>query len=309
MSIDSIKVLKELKKRYQLFDLLLSRSTVSKPGEDFKEASKRVWNSGLYLESFIRSKIYKRNFQNINTFCIFVGYSRSGHSIIGSLLDAHSNIIISHEINPLYFKEKKFSRDQIFSIILENSKQFAKMGRGWSGYSYQVVGQWQGKFTRLKVIGDKMGGWTSHLLRDNDKLLDEYREHISLPLKCIHHIRNPFDNISRMALVLKRKKVTKKDIDYYFSLASTNHALKRRLTRENYFEGKHEDFISNPERYLTKLCNFLNVSCSKGYLKACDAVVNRNPSRPRFDIVWHKNLIKYANRKISKYDFLVGYKY
>jgi hypothetical protein len=309
MEISSIKLIRELKKRHPFFELLLSRSTVSQPGRDYKEASRRIWNGGLFFESYVQSLINKQLFSKIEAFCIFIGYSRSGHSIIGSLLDAHPNVIISHEINALYFKGKGFGRDQIFSLILNNSRRFARAGRGWSGNSYQVDGQWQGNFTKLKIIGDKMGGWTSHLLRNNVNLLGEFREHVGIPIKCVHHVRNPFDCISRMALVLKKKKITRRDIDYYFSLASANHSVKNRMARKFYFEEKHENFIVNPKSYLIKLCRFLNVPCKSEYLKACAAIVNKTPSRPRFKIYWDKKLIKYTSMQMSKYDFLKNYKY
>jgi hypothetical protein len=38
------------------------------------------------------------DFSNVRTFILFVGYPRSGHSLIGSIMDAHPNIIIAHEV-------------------------------------------------------------------------------------------------------------------------------------------------------------------------------------------------------------------
>ena len=34
---------------------------------------------------------------HVNCFLFFVGYARSGHSIIASMLDAHPNVAIAHE--------------------------------------------------------------------------------------------------------------------------------------------------------------------------------------------------------------------
>jgi len=36
------------------------------------------------------------SFSEIETYCTFIGYSRSGHSIIAALLDAHPNIVMAH---------------------------------------------------------------------------------------------------------------------------------------------------------------------------------------------------------------------
>ena len=40
-------------------------------------------------------------FNNLHTFVQFVGYPRSGHTLVAMLLDAHPNIVISNEYNIL----------------------------------------------------------------------------------------------------------------------------------------------------------------------------------------------------------------
>jgi hypothetical protein len=34
----------------------------------------------------------------LRAFCLFIGYPRSGHRLIGALLDAHPDVAIAHEI-------------------------------------------------------------------------------------------------------------------------------------------------------------------------------------------------------------------
>ena len=43
-----------------------------------------------------------RLYQNVETFSLFVGHSRSGHSLVAAILDSHPEIIISGEFNLLY---------------------------------------------------------------------------------------------------------------------------------------------------------------------------------------------------------------
>src|SRR5215207_7292340 len=95
---------------------------------------------------------------------MFIGYPRSGHSLVGALLDAHPNAIIAHELNALECVEKGVDKGCIFQLVLENSRKFAKSGRRWEGYSYKVSNQWQGRFERLLVIGDKKGGGSTRIL-------------------------------------------------------------------------------------------------------------------------------------------------
>ena len=37
----------------------------------------------------------------LDSFCLFCGYRRSGHSAIGSVIDAHPDALISHELKAL----------------------------------------------------------------------------------------------------------------------------------------------------------------------------------------------------------------
>jgi phage terminase large subunit-like protein len=43
----------------------------------------------------------RNRFHDVGVFCIFIGYPRSGHSLVGSLLNAHPEVIISHELDVL----------------------------------------------------------------------------------------------------------------------------------------------------------------------------------------------------------------
>ena len=66
---------------------------------------------------------------HVKTFVFFVGFAHSGHSIVGSLLDSHPHVVISHELNvfALLFQEKiSPTRHDIFNAIWNNSKQWKK---------------------------------------------------------------------------------------------------------------------------------------------------------------------------------------
>ena len=97
----------------------------------------------------------REELSGVRTFCQFVGYPRSGHSLIGALLDAHPRAAIAHELNALDFLREDFTRDEILALVLENLRQWGAAGRQWQGYSYEVPGGWQGRFERLEVAGDK----------------------------------------------------------------------------------------------------------------------------------------------------------
>jgi len=77
-------------------------------------------------------------FDNIEKYCMFLGYGKSGHTLIGCLLDAHPNVIIATELDALKEISLGISREALFNKLLSNSKQFVKKGNYmWTGYSYK----------------------------------------------------------------------------------------------------------------------------------------------------------------------------
>jgi len=130
--------------------------------------------AGQYPTSLYAGLRNRKAFEDLESFCLFVGFSRSGHSLIGALLDAHPNVVISHELDPLRYTFARFSKWQIYSLILEGSQRYAKNLRQRGGYTYHVPGQWQGKFSDLRVIGDKEGEGTTTKLRLYPKLLERF---------------------------------------------------------------------------------------------------------------------------------------
>ena len=84
---------------------------------------------GLYVTSLLENRSNAEFFRDIETYCMFIGYPRTGHSLIGSLLDAHPRIVIAHELDAVNLFKRGFSRNQVFHLLLENSKKMAAMGR------------------------------------------------------------------------------------------------------------------------------------------------------------------------------------
>ena len=155
-------------------------------------------------------------------FVFFVGYPRSGHSILGSFIDAHPHGAISHEFtlfkrwkcfsnrkrksgtdNP-YFKNQTllFSALYWHSFQSTNSINGARSGsRSPKNYTLNVEYPWQGRYdTYLSVIGDKSGGKTTSVYLESheafSRYLSELKQTVEVPIKAIHAVRNPFDLIS-----------------------------------------------------------------------------------------------------------------
>jgi len=249
-----------------------------------------------------------REFNHLEKYCMFVGYPRSGHSLVGSLIDAHPNAVIAHELDALAHIEEGVSRQQLFQLLIDNSRTFTESGRRWQGYNYEVPAQWQGRYTELKVIGDKKGGASSISLATKPGLLTRLQETIDLEIAFIHVIRNPFDNISTM---FRRRRSQDLGVvcEAYFSRCDAMEEIKSCTEPGRLLDVRYEAFVRAPKTCLLRLCDFLGLECRDDYLEACTSVVFNAPSKTRYAIPWSVKDIAAVQEKIGSYAFLQGYSY
>lgn len=269
----------------------------------------RVKKEGQRVESLVLSRFERDSFEDLETFCLFIGYPRSGHSIVGALLDAHPSAQISHELGAVKLIHEGFNRNQIFSLILANSRAFAQKGRKWSGYSYEVPGQWQGKAKKLTVIGDKKGGNMDERLN----WMEEVDSCVQLPVKFVHVIRNPYDNIARMATKVNPYRETRSEdidesIEAYFDLVRKNERLiaQREAAVLNVH---HEDLIAQAQDSLKALCDFLGLEALDDYVEACASIVFEKPNKSRDLVDWSPEQLQRIAELSSDCSFLKSYQF
>lgn len=251
-------------------------------------------------------------FDGVEKYCMFVGYPRSGHSLVGSLLDAHPSVIIAHELDALKFVEAGFGRDQLYQLLLDNSRRFAQKGREWTGYAYEVPGQWQGRFDALRVIGDKKGGRSTLRLAENPELLHRLRKTVATDIRFVHTVRNPYDNIATMhkhALQHGRNQGLGATIENYFSRCAMNAGLKERLGDGVMLEIRHESFVEDPKSWLRELCGSLELGYDQYYLEDCAGAVFESPHKSRYDLEWSSVTLAAIRAGIERFDFLEGYSF
>lgn len=264
----------------------------------------------LYLPSAYGGFQNRKKFENLKIYCDFIGHSRSGHTLIGALLNAHPNIAIADELGVLKYAYLGFSRHQIYYLILKYSQLDLQRMRNISGYAYQIPNQWQGRVKNLQVVGDKDGQGTTIRLSISPLYLRRLYSILDIEVKFIHVVRNPYDNIST---ITKRRKDLKGElnngINHYFSLCEIIANFKKTLNSNQLFELKHESFIENPKTHLQELCNFLGVEADDDYLNDCASIVYKSPHKSRHDFPWNKELIEIVKNKIDEFPFLQGYSY
>jgi len=252
-------------------------------------------------------------FGDVKTFCLFIGQGRSGHTIFGALLDAHPNVILSDEANSLMYLTAGLNRRKIFHVLLMKSQRQAKRKRVKGGlgekiYSYWVPGQWQGRYEKLQVIGDCKGGATVHALEQNPTLLDQFHDTINADLKFIHVVRNPYDNISTMAL--RRDSNLEGPINDYFNNDCQALAVVRpQINPEDLLTVRHEDLIFHPEDTLKRVIQFIGLEPIEDYINDCANIIYKSTSKTRHKIDWDAHSIELVKQNMDQFDFLAGYSY
>lgn len=296
-------------------------------------------------ENKLFEPLTEQQVQGVQKFLFFTGYPRSGHSIIGSFLDAHPNIALSYAFylfrNLLKAPDKEGSMEGLlrnktlfFNIVYERSFHYSlvSVNRKRKGYTLDVPELWSGKFDKhLKIIGDKSALPTTVGYSNSSPLYFKERynrlqESVGVPLLGLHVVRNPFDMISTHLLYKSLKYSWKQEekrkwsvdnkyrndsglekvIAVFFDEAN---AVKEMvpLCGMEILEVHNEDLVKDPRKELKRMCGFLEVECSEGYLSACESKCYGKVSRTRDKVFWTPELRLLVKEKMSQYPFFRGY--
>ena len=276
-----------------------------------------------------------QNLTSVETFVFFIGWPRSGHSIIGSLLDGHPDVIIAHEyflFSRLIESQCSQSRRKLFKSLYMNSCWNAHYGyrttaSNKKGYNIELPNSWQGRFRTLKVIGDKTGGDATRSYRLNPKQFMKaiicLEQLLSVPLKVINVIRNPYDMVATVALYRgSHKNDTKVNatednkyenfrvlLESARSILGLSKALYsiQRIYNFDTIQVYSEEFIENPKKVMSSLCTFLELQCTKDYLQQCEDKAFKTVSKSRNLVKWTPSLTVLINSAIHMFPFFKNY--
>jgi len=112
-------------------------------------------------------------YSHVKAILFFIGYVRSRHSLLGSLLDAHPNMVVSDETNAFSRwqsntdKWTQGSIDAYYDTLVTASESDVTKGRrshvlngpvvNSSLFSYYLPNQWQGRFDRYIEVRQYVG--------------------------------------------------------------------------------------------------------------------------------------------------------
>jgi hypothetical protein len=249
-------------------------------------------------------------YRDLHAFCLFIGYPKSGHSLVGALLDAHPEVVIARAMNPLALVAVDgVPRDEVFGRLIESSREEAARGRKQNKYRYGVEGQWQGRTLTLRVLGDKFSDRTTKRIGKNPEALPVFAREVGLPLRLIHVVRNPFDMVARIAkskLEGSAEERRERATAYIGRLAELNDEVIT-AGEHRVLTVQHEALVEKPQRELARMCKFLGVEAGPDYLDACAAIVFRSPQRTRDLVEWSPEQIAAVDRVIGRHTFFDGY--
>jgi hypothetical protein len=274
--------------------------------EPFKLRTNLQWGK-LYVSSLFEGVRHRSNFADVERYCFFLGYGRSGHTLLGELLNAHREVVVSNELDALKYVRHRFTRAQLFGLILERDRAFGASGRVWTGYEYEVPNQFQGRYERLRVIGDKKGGNTSLRLERNPALLEPLRRVVRVPIRTLHVMRNPFDNIARLHLRLQT--TMESAIKRYEVWCRGVKVARTSLSPDEILDIRYEDFVSSPAVSLADVCKFVGVEPYPDYLADCTSIVHAPTKRARDLVEWTMKDRDRVLGLIDEYEVLHGYEF
>ena len=272
---------------------------------------------------------------SVEKFVFFIGYAKSGHSVIGSILDAHPKVIIAHEYGLFgeWLAHSKLHQNKawLYNTLYNNSRYNSIHGKRIGvikrGYTLEIQNSWQGQYQdQVLIIGDKYGDKTTAAYRDNKREFQraymELVKTVEVPVLAIHVVRNPYDTISTKLLYNKRVFHAKfnvsdnrpfvdlhglqVEIGKYFSLVENNVEMINVLDLD-VIEIFTEDFISEPSKILQYMCSRLELLCTNDYIQNCSDFVYKHPSRSRNLVKWTPYLIDLVKEKVKRFSFLQRY--
>ena len=251
-------------------------------------------------------------FAAIERFCVFVGQPRSGHSVVGTLVNAHRHAVVSHNLDALAYLRAGVGRGELFQLILERDRSFSAGERKMGRYSYAVPGQWLGYYDEIRVLGDKRAGATSRHLAAQPTLLRDLPAVVGLPVVVIHHVRNPWDNIASIWQWghTRRGRDLPEVAEAYFARSeAAARGLAEAGSAVRLLRSFQEELIRDPRALMRRVLDGLCLPVDDSFLEACERFVHREPRPTRHAVPWPDGLVAGIAERAQRCDFLAHYRF
>ena len=276
---------------------------------------------------------------NVKKMLIFAGHQRSCHSIVGSIIDAHPNVIMAPKFNPFVkyvnSSEELPAKEKLFQYFYDAAQRSMRANgirnKDSKGYTLTVDGLYQGMFKdKVDVIGSI--GANSKIYSQNPEefhtLFNIMHKEVGVPIYVIRVIRNPYDIIATASLyeyydhpeVLDLKKQqsegklkSRVHVDeqlerfsgHYFRLLNGSEGVIS--LGDHHFDISCEGLIDNPKQMIMDICDFLQLECSEDYVTKCAAKVFPSKSTTRKIVEWPSDILEYIETSAKEFPYLKEY--
>ncbi|KAA3632883.1 MAG: hypothetical protein DWQ08_02700 [Proteobacteria bacterium] len=234
------------------------------------------------------------------------GLPRSGRSLVGAMLDAHPEIVISQDLDVLELLARDFTPSQVRRIIAEESFLAARMQRQRKAYAHAVPGESQGRWRQLVVLGGGAVAMTatSHVV--GGLRLRRLIEAFGPDQKLLVVVRNPFDSIAGIVGNAPDGKLSSA-ADEYFALCESFVSLSCGLREGRSLFVHYESLVDEPGGELGAICKFLDVEVAPRYLDSCSRIIFDEPDILRGGVEWYPELVESIAERMNDYPFLGRY--
>ena len=289
---------------------------------------------GLRVRALWLSLRHRQALSGAAVFAQFAGWPRSGHSLIGALIDAHPQAAIAHELDAMGLFRKGLPPRALAALCLGNAAAFTAAGRHWNGFRYRVPGAPHGPAGRLRVLGDKKGDWATRWSAACPGLPAGLAARSPFACRWILVTRHPADNIATMSLrrgrdydrlriarpadldaALRRAQAEGRIadracdamIDDYAALAAAAARMKASLPPESWTEIVYERFVAAPGPELERLAGFLGLDPDPAWRDAAAGLVRPSARRSRDSLAWRDDQRARIAALTATHDFLAPY--
>jgi hypothetical protein len=254
----------------------------------------------------------RRRWCRAHAVCLFLSPPRSGHSLLGALLDAHPDAAIGHELDALLFLRWGWRLVEVLPLLERSAQWAAAQELLPGGYGYRLEGQ--GQVRQPLVVGDKHGEATLVELARRPWLRQRLELASPAPLHWLRAVRHPLDNIATIALkidsiaagVLPPGGTALQQAEaYFFQLADWMDLCGGPQAR--LLDVRHEQLLAEPELELRRLAGFLGLEPDPAWLARCQAILRPAPHLSRRGVCWEAGQQERILQRCREYGFLSSY--
>lgn len=263
--------------------------------------------------------------QSIRSFVMFMGFGRSGHSVVGQVLNAHPNALVADEA-PIFdelgaspsmretvdylvrwdqaFALKGYNKDSFIRKNEHLTRLFSLRGKA---RNFRFPGLLQGYVQLPSLLGNSKAGYTSRYIAEQPEVVSSFETAVGVPLKFICILRNPFDMI---ASGVRRRGASFDEIASNFEqMAQYVESSLATLVDHEVLMLRQEDFLLNVEASLERIFDFLELPLNTEYKKIVQKRLFAEPSKTRYKVPEIEENKSRIQRLIDNHQFFAGYSY